>query len=366
MPLERKYRLGVFVLVVVLMVGFYGAGSQGGVDPKPPAVSWTVPYYDVPERAELCGEVVPLQVSDVKERFDREFTIVTQSHAQVYLWLKRTERFFPWIEKQLAARGLPDDLKYLAVAESDLMGSAVSHAGAAGPWQFVTDTAGSYGMCQSANVDERYDFEKAAMGAFKYLQDLHDSFQNWTLAIAAYNCGERRVRDEIEKQKTNRYYFLKLPQETERYVFRILAIKEVLANPVKYGYNLPSGAGYRPLIFERVSVSLPGEMPVAAAARCAGITYREFKLLNPWLISDMVPGGNVTLRVPEGKSKDFERDVELWKSTFKPAVVMHKVTRGETLSGIAQKYNASERQICAWNNISKNKIRIGQTLKIYR
>jgi hypothetical protein len=325
-----------------------------------------VPYFELPEKAELCAEPVPLQLADVRERFDREFTIVTQSHAQVYLWLKRTERYFPWIEKQLVSRGLPDDLKYLAVVESDLVGSAVSHAGAAGPWQFMANTATSYGITRSTAVDERYDFEKAAFAAFKYLKELHNSFQNWALAIAAYNCGERRLRDEMEKQRTNRYYSLKLPQETERYVFRVLAVKEVLGNPEKYGYYLPRGGGYKPIICERVNISLPGQMPIVAAAGCAGATYREFKILNPSLVSDVIPKGETTLRIPEGRAKQFVKGVDLWKSTCKPSVLLHKVSRGETLSAIARKYNSTEQQICAWNNIAKNKIRVGQTLKIYR
>ena len=366
MPLERKYRLGVLVLVSVLMLGFYGAGGWSGVDPGPPAPAWNVPCFDLPQKAELCGEAVPLESADVRERFDREFTIVTHSQAQVYLWLKRTERHFPWIEKQLASRGLPDDLKYLVVAESDLITSAVSRAGAAGPWQFMANTAADYGITQSTAIDERFDSEKAALAAFRYLEDLHGSFQNWTLAIAAYNCGERRVRDEIVKQKCSIYYFLKLPQETERYVFRIAAIKEVLGNPEKYGYHLPKGAGYQAVIFERVSISLPGPMPISVAAEAAGATYRELRVLNPCLVADVIPKGDFTIRVPEGRGKRFEKEVEVWKSTFKPCVLVHKVSRGDTLDSIARKYDSTRQQICGWNNIGNAKIRIGQTLKIYR
>ncbi len=105
MPLERKCRLGVLVLVLILMLGFYGAGGWGEVDTRPPDVTLVVPYFELPEKAELCGEAAPLWSADVRERFDREFTIVTQSHAQVYLWLKRTERYFPWVEKQLVSMG---------------------------------------------------------------------------------------------------------------------------------------------------------------------------------------------------------------------------------------------------------------------
>jgi hypothetical protein len=366
MPLEKKCRLGVLVLVLILMLGLYGTGGWSGVDSRPPAVTWFVPCFGLPEKAELCSEAVPLGSADVRERFDREFTIVTQSHAQVYLWLKRTERYFPWIEKQLASRGLPDDLKYVAVAESDLISSAVSHAGAAGPWQFMANTAACYGIKESEAIDERYDFEKSASAAIGYLKDLHDVFQNWTLAIAAFNCGERRIQVEMGKQKVNSYYCLKLPQETERYVFRILAIKEVLENPEKYGYHLPNGAGYQPIIFERVKVQLPGPLPIAVAAESAGVTYRELKVLNPCLVSDVIPKGDLTIRVPEGRGKRFEKVVEVWKSTFKPSVLVHKVSRGETLDSIARKYDSTRQQICSWNNIAGNKIRIGQTLKIYR
>ncbi|HYA41683.1 MAG TPA: transglycosylase SLT domain-containing protein [Syntrophobacteraceae bacterium] len=366
MPLERKCRIGVLALVSILLVGFYGAGVLGEVDSRPPAPTWVVPCFELPEKAELCGEAVPLGSADVRERFDREFTIVTQSHAQVYLWLKRIERYFPWIEKQLTARGLPDDLKYVTVAESDLMTSAVSHSGAVGPWQFMANTAACYGIAQSSLVDERYDQEKSATAAFGYLKDLHDLFQNWTLAVAAYNCGEKRIQAEIGKQNVNSYYLLKLPLETERYVFRILAIKEVLENPGKYGYHLPKGAGYQPILFERVTLNLPGPMPIAAAAQTAGVTYRELKMLNPCLVSDVIPTGGLTIRVPEGSAKRFEKGVEVWKSEYKPIVLVHKVARGETLGSIAAKYNLTKQQICGWNNIAGDKIRIGQKLKLYR
>lgn len=366
MPLERKCRIGILILVSILWLGIYGVRSWGDVNAKAPVPVIIVPVFQIPDQAELCGEAVPLQTADVRERFDREFTIVTHSHAQVYLWLKRMERYFPWIEKQLAAKGLPDDLKYVAVAESDLMASAVSQAGAAGPWQFMAGTAGTYGMNQSAGVDERYDFEIAAGCAFKYLTNLHNIFQNWTLAVAAYNCGEKRVQDEIRKQKASSYYTLKLPQETERYIFRILAIKEVLSNPEKYGYYLPRGAGYPAIPVERVNVSLPGPIPITAAAETCGITYREFKQLNPWLISDTIPSGSFVFKVPEGRGKEFEKGIDALKAARQPTPVYHKVAKGETLEQISRKYNAAGQDICTWNGMKDKNVRIGQLLKIYR
>ncbi len=178
-----------------------------------------------------------------------EFTSIVFSHGKVLPLAQENGALFPWVERELAAKGLPDDLKYVAVAESDLTLTAVSSAGAAGPWQFMPQTASSYGMNQTATVDERYDFETSASGAFKYLKNLRGILPNWTLAIAAYNCGEGRVQDEMRKQRTRSYYSLKLPNETERYVFRILAIKEVLSNPTKVrlppaqGRGVPAGGG---------------------------------------------------------------------------------------------------------------------------
>ena len=366
MATEKKCRIGILVLIGFLWLGFWGGGSWGQAGPAAGPPVLVVPYYPVPERLDLCGEEVPLDFADVRERFDREFTSIVYSHGKVYLWLKRTERYFPWIEKQLAALGLPDDLKYVAVAESDLMIGAVSSAGAAGPWQFMAQTAQAFGMGQSNAVDERYDFETSARGAFKYLKNMHGGFQNWTLSIAAYNCGEKRVQDEMRRQKRNSYYSLKLPSETERYIFRILAIKEVLSRPEKYGYVLPGGAGYKPLMVEKVPVNLPCSVAIVTAAEAAGVPYREFKRLNPFLVSDHVPAGNVTLRVPEGKGKEFEQKIAAIKSEQKPVCVLHKVAKGETLDAIAQKYKASGQDICSWNKIADKKIRSGQVLKIYK
>jgi hypothetical protein len=231
MPLERKCRIGVLLLVVVLMLGFYNGGGRSAVESGPAAPSWFVPCFKLPSKADFCGEAVPMGTSDVDERFDREFTIVTQSHAQVYLWLKREGRYFPRVEGLLARLGLPSDLKYVAVAESDLMSHVVSAAGAAGPWQLMADTGVRFGITRNAAIDERYDFERSATAAFAYLKHLHDVLHSWTLAAAAYNCGENRLESAMAKDGSQSYYSLVLPQETERYIFRILAIKEVLENP---------------------------------------------------------------------------------------------------------------------------------------
>lgn len=354
----KRIHFGFGVIVAGLTILVSGAAyAQGGAVLE-------VPYFSFPQQMELCGEAVPLHLEDVRERLDREFTLVVYNHAQVYLWLKRKERFFPTIETQLSQQKLPDDLKYVAVAESDLLTHAQSSAGAVGPWQFISSTGTHYGLDQSRLVDERQDFDKSTSSAFRYLQDLHGQFQNWAVAIAAYNCGERRMQDEIRKQKMSDYYRLKLPLETERYIFRILAIKEILSHPDRYGYALPNGVGYSPARVDRVPVTLQGPVPIQTLAEAAGITYRDFKLLNTAFISDTLPAGSFLLRVPEGKGKDFVGRLNETIVAPKPTFSIHKVAKGETLTSIANRYNVSPDSLKEWNRLAGNTVKLGQNLKI--
>jgi membrane-bound lytic murein transglycosylase D len=182
-----------------------------------------IPYYPPPARIDFCGEPVPLERQEVLERFDREFTLVVYNDAQVYWWLKHKERYFPWIEERLRRLNLPDDLKYVAIAEIEPPLNARE---------------------KRKSVDMRHDFELSPDSAFQYLGDLYRNFRSWSLAIAAYNCGEKRVMDQFRVQGERDFYQIMLPEETERYVFRILAIKAVLSDPKRYGYELPKGAGY--------------------------------------------------------------------------------------------------------------------------
>lgn len=349
-----------------------------------------VPYYPPPRHMDLCGEPVPLHTQEVAERFDREFTIIVYNHAQVYLWLKRMERYFPWLEEQLRYNNLPDDLKYVAVAESDLMPNACSSKGAAGPWQFMPATGCSYGLDQIGSLDKRYDFERATNGALRYLQDLQNRFKNWTLSIAAYNCGEGRVESEIRSQKTRDYYQLRLPQETERYVLRILAIKAVLNNPALYGYNMPTGQGYPAMKVDRTRVTLNTSVPIQQAAAAAGTTFREMKRLNPALRSNEIPPGTHELKIPEGSAKTFEENFPSAKAASKsqeevsapkeqPAaktaqaskpenkargIKHHVVQKGDTLSTVARKYDVSVAELKKANKLKNANLTPGQKLVI--
>lgn len=274
---------------------------------------FVIPYFPPPDKMDLCGEPVPLHVQDVAERFDKEFTLVVYNHAQVYLWLKRMERYFPWIEERLRFYKLPDDLKYVAIVESDLLPNACSPKGAAGPWQFMPKTGCSYGLDTQGSYDERFDFERATDCAFRYMDDLHKRYKNWALAIACYNCGDKRILDQMKAQKTNEYYHLKLPIETERYVFRVLALKAVLNNPAQYGYSLPKGQGYPELKADRATITLSKPTSVHTIASAAGTTYREIKRLNPTFRADEIPAGTYEIKLPKGAARDFQQSFDAAK-----------------------------------------------------
>ncbi len=367
-----RHKTWLFFGVIVALALFSHAipGKRG--EAGEPAIQrsgpfYPIPYHPPPQEMTLCGTRVPLDDPEVMERFDREFTIVVYSHAQVYLWLKRMERYFPWIENQLKKHGLPQDLKFLAVAESDLLHRAVSPAGAVGPWQFISGTGTRYGLEQSRGIDQRYDFYQATESAFSYLKDLHAMFDDWILAMAAYNCGENRVRAELARQRVSDYYSLRLPLETERYIFRILAIKEVLTHPEKYGYSLPRGSGYTPLPeTETVFISLPHDLPVQVVAEVAGMTYRQFKGMNPSFISTVVPRGSHQVRLHLGRGKLFVETIDSIKNDFKPLRIEHRVSRGETLSGIAARYGVRVGDIRSWNDLQGDVIVVGQTLVIHK
>lgn len=360
-----------------------------------------VPYFPTPERMDLCGEPVPLDAQDVRERFDREFTLIVYNQAQVYLWLKRMDRYFPWIEERLRAYNLPEDLKYVAIVESDLLPNACSPKGAAGPWQFMPSTGSAYGLEQQGSFDRRYDFERSTDSAFRLLRDLYARHKNWALAMAAYNCGDRRIYDEMRTQRVTDYYHLRLPQETERYVIRILAVKAVLGDPVRYGYHLPKGAGYGELKLDRVTVNLSAPVSIPTIAGAAGTTYREFKRLNPEFRGEDVPAGTRELKLPPGTGKVFEQNFNLSRvvasvppatsrverekpadaappgtiqapspkpqaraAASAPAATTHTVKKGETLFGIAQQYKVNVQTLREANNLKGDIVTQGQKLKI--
>lgn len=236
----------------------------------------------IPKSANFAGEYAPLERWYVREAFDRELLVNTYWQSQMIMIIKRANKYFPIIEPILAEEGVPDDLKYVAVIESALMPLAVSPAKARGIWQFMARTGKEYGLEVSGDVDERYHIEKATRAAVAYFKNSYNQFGNWTMAAAAYNAGDRGIRNQAERQDASNYYDLLLNPETGRYVYRILAVKEILNNPVKYGFKVHKDDMYYSIPTRKVKVDTT-ITNFASWAKEQGVSYAILKDLNPWL-----------------------------------------------------------------------------------
>jgi membrane-bound lytic murein transglycosylase D len=263
---------------IILISGMFIFAISG--DDKQKAVREGTALY-FPTEIDFAGEQTPLQIADVKERLDKELVINANLHSSTTLILKRANRAFPVIEPILQKYGVPDDFKYLAVIESGLV-NAVSSAGARGVWQFMPDTAKEKGMEVNDYVDERYHLEKSTEAACKYLLSAKDKFGSWTLAAASYNGGMSGVNKKIEEQQVTNYYDLALTDETSRYVFRILALKEIMQNAGKYGFTLFPNELYTKIPTKKIEVDSTINN-LATFALSQGINYKILKIHNPWL-----------------------------------------------------------------------------------
>ncbi len=240
----------------------------------------------------FAGERVPLEMFNIRERYERELLSNTYFHSNTMVLLKRSKRWFPIIEPILEKYGIPEDFKYLCVIESYLS-NVVSPAGAAGFWQFMKGTGEEYGLEINKEVDMRYNVELETEAACKYFKKAYERFGSWTLVAAAYNAGSARVAKFIKEQGAESYYDLLMAEETERYVFRILAIKTIFENPEKYGIYVSENLTYQPYKYNIVLVdkSIPN---LAEFAKEHDITYKLLKVFNPWLRSN-------SLKVSKGK-----------------------------------------------------------------
>ncbi|MDA9309079.1 lytic transglycosylase domain-containing protein [Flavobacteriaceae bacterium] len=240
-----------------------------------------VEALDIPNVMTFAGEKVPLQDTDVRERLDREIHVNTYWHSNMLLMIKKANRFFSEIEPLLKKYNLPDDFKYLAVAESGL-DNVTSHAGASGFWQFMKATGKEYGLEINNYVDERYNLELATKVAAQYLINSKELFGSWTNAAAAYNAGNAGITKQMKRQDATDYYSLLLNSETGRYVFRILAFKEILSNPEKYGFYVDQQDLYQAIPTKTIIINTPVE-DFAKFAKQQGINYKILKIHNPWL-----------------------------------------------------------------------------------
>ena len=280
--MKLAQRILSLLSISIITIIFYNAILK--TEPNPELQThkgYKIKALKLPKGLNLAGERVPVEINDVKERMERELLVNTYWQSNGILLLKRANRYFPILEPLLAKYNLPDDFKFLALAESGFT-DETSSVGAAGIWHFMRTTGKEYGLEINDNVDERYNIEKSTKVAAEYLIKAKEKLGSWTLAAAAYNVGNRGVSRRLEAQEVNNYYDVKLPDETERYIFRILALKEIITNPKKYGFIFDKEDLYT--VKETRSVKVDTTISnLTQFAKEFGMNYKEFKIHNPWL-----------------------------------------------------------------------------------
>lgn len=276
---------GLASVVLVLVTGFvfkidgFTALKSYGEEP-----TYKVYALELPDTLSFAGEKVPLDSPDLRERLDRELLVNTYWQSNMMLLLKRANKYFPTIEKILKEEGVPTDLKYLSVIESGLE-NAISPAGAKGFWQIMRTTGKEYGLEVNSNVDERYHIAFSTQMAAQYLKKAKDKFGSWTLAAASYNRGMSGIQRNLNAQKVESYFDLLLGKETSRYVFRILAVKEIIENPSKYGYVFDDTDLYYsvPVRYHGLDTAISN---LTSFAQKMGVNYKVLKIHNPWLLQN--------------------------------------------------------------------------------
>ncbi len=266
----------------------------------------------LPDNLFFANEKMPLNNFDTRESLDKELLVNTYWQSQTLIFIKRSFRYFPIIEPILKYYNVPDDFKYLAIAESGLE-NVVSNSGAVGFWQFLKETAKEYGLEVNEEIDERYHLEKSTEAACKYFLKMYGYYKNWTLVAASYNNGKTGLDKQIEIQKQHNYYDLLLNEETARYVFRIIAIKTILNNPDKYGFYFRITDLYQPI--ETYTIEINSEVKdFADFAKKNGINYKILKYFNPWLRKNYLTNSKKSkyiIKIPYKFDRDFTNQQDI-------------------------------------------------------
>jgi len=318
---------------------------------------------------EFCGEPVPGEMHEIRERLEKEFLISLWHQAQVILWLKRSRRYLPDIEVMLKQSGMPDDLKYVPIVESALRPHVVSKKGATGFWQFMKHTGRQYGLVINTHIDERRNIFASTKAAIRYFKDLYDTFGSWTLAAAGYNMGEGQLMAAILEQQTDTYYHLYLPSETERYVFKILSAKLIFSDPERYGFHLSEDDYYPPLEFDRVKIDCAQDTPIRTIAQAANTYFKKIRDLNPQVRKHYLPEGSHEILIPKGASNHFHARYQLLLKNLLADLKnrTYVVKKGDNLSAIAEQFNVPLAALTIWNRLDlKAAIHPGDQLIIYR
>ncbi|MBO7506781.1 MAG: lytic transglycosylase domain-containing protein [Paludibacteraceae bacterium] len=304
--MKKLYKIGGLAAATIFSLCECAADSTPRIGGTPTQeVHYQAPT--IPDGISFCGERVDLTNYYLRERFDRELLSFSYWHSQVFLLIKRANKFFPIIEPILKANGVPDDFKYLALIESNLDQRAQSPAKAVGIWQILPGTGKDAGLVINDDVDERYNVEKATKVACSMLKHTHDASGSWTLAAAAYNTGHARVMRQIDTQQTNNYFDMLFSEETNRYVFRIIMAKYLMEDPQRMGFYLTKEDLYYPVESEVVKVdSTINNLTDFAKER--GINYQLLKDANPWLRSNKLPnkeGKEFFIKIPKKEALEF-------------------------------------------------------------
>jgi len=308
--MNRSYRFIVLASIVILAVFFINAEKNVNKSVTEAKVSvdssangqynYKIKALKIPDDLSFCGEKVQLEKTDIRERIDRELLVNTYWQSNALLWFKRTHKYFPVIEPILKEKGVPDDFKYLAVIESDLR-NVTSPAGAKGMWQMLKDAGRENGLEINDNVDERYHLEKATRAACDYLIKAKERLGSWTLAAAAYHAGNYGIEKRLNEQMVDSYYDVLAGENTERYIPRIVAAKEILSNPEKYGFAFDNDDLYEigPSHSVKVDTAITN---IANFAKNYDTNYKELKMLNPWLRENKLnnkSGRLYEIKIPE-------------------------------------------------------------------
>lgn len=339
---------------------------------------YAVPF---PDDMYFAGESVPMYDFEVRERIDREIIVNTYYQSASILHFKKTARWFPVIEKILAAEGVPDDFKYLAVIESGLA-NVISPAGAVGYWQLMKNTALELGMTVNEVIDERYDVVKSTYAACKYLKNAHTEFGSWTMVAASYNMGISGLRRQVSQQGLEDYHGLYLNNETSRYIPRLLAVKEIMKNPKKYGYHFRTSHLYQPLPTTTLVVDTEVK-DLVALAKANQITYKHLKVFNPWMRKTLLPapppGKPYIIEIPDPSVFDENKQLKSEYRLLLPEVdaierkatepdyveVKHAVLKGQTIKDVAKMFEVRAVDLVIWNALESTDLAPGQQLIIH-
>ena len=358
----------IILISAILLVGSIQVRSDASEGLEPSNVPSLVSSLRIDTKLDFCGETTPLDIQEIRERLEKELLLTLADRPQVILWIKRSNRYMPIIENMLRENGLPEDLKYVAIVESALRPHVGSPKGAIGFWQFMEGTGRIYGLTINTRMDERRNIFKSTRAAIEYFKALYKDLKSWTLAAAAYNMGEEGLKAEILAQKSDDYYQLYLPLETQRYIFRIISAKLILSNLEKYGFRLKPDDMYPPLQFDRVELHCDKKTPIHVIARAAGTYFKVIKDLNPEIRGHFLKAGRHALLVPRGSAPDFQSRFEMamtdWETNSNEHI--YEVKEGDNLSSIAARYRVPLPALFIWNNLNPNRhIHPGDRLVIY-